>query len=214
MCSDTARMLPVSTAAVSTTWNVQLPSATEPSTVDSGSAGCQSPVKGASADTAVWIDRVAESVNTAWQTLFPPPPVFANSTSSVPSGAVSVPTRSATKVWSMPTVVEPTVVLQAVPSTEKVIRLSRPKPAGTGSDTLAPTELTSGIGTGGPVYATSVIVSDGCPVCTATTRVCGENAPTKLTFIRSEIGRPASYVGASVTRNGVAVLVAPIAMLP
>src|SRR6266487_3099321 len=135
MCSDTARMLPVSTATASSTWNVQLPSATEPSTVDSGSAGFQSPVYGASAATAVWTETAATSVSTA----------------RVPSGAVSVPTRSETKVWSMPTVAVPSVVLHAVPSSEKAIRLIRPKPGGTGSETLAPTVLSSGIGTGGPV---------------------------------------------------------------
>src|SRR6266536_4100101 len=161
MCSDTARMLPVSTATASSTWNVQLPSATEPSTVDSGSAGFQSPVYGASAATAVWTETAATSVSIARQMLFPDPPVFANSTTRVPSGAVSVPTRSETKVWSMPTVAVPSVVLHAVPSTEKAIRLIRPKPGGTGSETLAPTVLSSGSGTGGPVWAKSSTVLDG-----------------------------------------------------
>ena len=36
------------------------------------------------------------------------------------SGEISVPTRSATKVWSRPTVVAPASVLHAVPSIENV----------------------------------------------------------------------------------------------
>ena len=63
---------------------------------------------------------VAESSNTTWQKLLPAAATPENSTAVCPAGAVSVPVRSPTKVWSRPTVVAPAAVLHAVPSIENV----------------------------------------------------------------------------------------------
>jgi hypothetical protein len=52
--------------------------------------------------------------------LLPLPPRSANRVAWVPPGAVSVPVRSATNVWSSPTVVAPMSVEQGAPSIENV----------------------------------------------------------------------------------------------
>ena len=59
--------------------NVQSPSPDVPSKAESGCAGRQDPVYGASFATAVPIGRSAESANTVWQKLSPPAPTRLNS---------------------------------------------------------------------------------------------------------------------------------------
>ena len=65
-----------------------------------------------------------------------------------PDGAVNVPVRSPTNVWSIPTVVEPAVVVHVAPSTENRSLDAYPIPV-TGIVTVAPRVLLSGIGTAG-----------------------------------------------------------------
>ena len=60
-------------------------------------------------------------VEDAWQRFSPVPPARANTVTVVPAGEVSVPVRSPTNVWSMPTVVDAGVSVQVVPSTANVI---------------------------------------------------------------------------------------------
>ena len=93
----------------------------------------------------------ALSSKTTWHRLLPELPSPLNTVAVAPDGEVSVPVRSATQVWSMPTVVDPMSVEQVVPSTEKVIADEYSVPA-TGMVTEAPASSLSGIGTGGPVY--------------------------------------------------------------
>ncbi len=107
-------------------------------------------MNGASADDTDENDRVAESSNTAWQMLLPVPPDRENSVTDLPDGEVSVPTRSPTKVWSMPTVVEPSVAEQLAPSTEN-FRFDAPPTPVTGSEIDAPVGSLSGMASGAPV---------------------------------------------------------------
>jgi hypothetical protein len=60
----------------------------------------------------------------------------------------------------------------------------------TGIDTEAPASSSSGIGTGGPVYANVVGVSAGCPVGIENVAVVGESAPANDTRTFSAIGLP------------------------
>ena len=100
--------------------NVQLPSAGSASSDDSELTAFHEPVNGASEDVSAGegprrrvvehdlADVVAEAAGPR------------NSVTVSPDGEVSVPTRSPTKVWSMPTVVAPSAVEQVAPSTENV----------------------------------------------------------------------------------------------
>src|SRR6266498_4158072 len=143
MCNETARIEPVSAPAVSSTKNFHVPSTDAPRRPPSGSIERYVPVNGAPADAIDAMEFAAVSSNTTWQKLLPLPPLLLNTVAVAPFGAVSVPTRSPTKVWSRPTVVEPMSVPHVVPSIENVIRAARPMPD-TGMFTLAPTELLSG----------------------------------------------------------------------
>jgi hypothetical protein len=116
-----ARTEPVSPAAPSVTLKVQVPSTASSVSVASGSFGRQVPVNGSSAATTDANGRAAASSNTTWQRFSEFPPLRWKSTATLPAGEVSVPVRSPTQVWSMPTVVAPTFSVQTVPSIENVI---------------------------------------------------------------------------------------------
>ena len=150
MCRENARTLPVSMAALSETLNVQSPSTELPSSDDSGVSGIHEPVNGASSDSTSSNGVVASSSNTVWHMLAPVPPACANRVAVVPSGAVRVPIRSPTKVWSMPTVVAPSVDVHSVPSIENVTFEAKPIPE-TGTVNETPAGSSSGIGVTGPV---------------------------------------------------------------
>src|SRR5262245_30900908 len=113
-------MLPVSISALSVTANLHVPFAELASRFESGSAGLHVPVHGAMSDVTDENGFAAASSNTTWHMLLPPEPSRANSVAAVPSGAVSVPVRSPTNVWSMPTVVAPSAAVHVAPSTENV----------------------------------------------------------------------------------------------
>src|SRR5512142_2647692 len=113
-------MLPTSALAASTTWNVHVPSAGDTVSEPSGLSGLQVPVNGAASSVTELNGVVAASSSTTWHMLLPPPPLRENTVAVVPSGATSVPTRSPTNVWSIPTVVDAASVLHAVPSMENV----------------------------------------------------------------------------------------------
>ena len=119
--SDTARMLPVSAAAQSVTLNVQSPSVEASSSGASGWIGRHVPVNGSSrgehdrerARRGVVEDDLAEVLARA--------AVAGESLHLRARRRLSMPVRSPTKEWSMPTVVEAGSSLQAVPSTANVI---------------------------------------------------------------------------------------------
>src|SRR5262245_32590497 len=111
MWSETARIEPVSTAAVSAAVNFQVPATGAFISPASGSCGRQVPVNGAV--LASLNGSSAASSNTTRQRLSPPPPSCENRIADAPDGEVKVPTRSPTYVWSIP---EPAAVLQSDPS--------------------------------------------------------------------------------------------------
>ena len=112
--SDTARTLPVSSRAASTTLNVQSRRPARRAARRAAQPAASSPENGACAAAADENGAAAASSNTAWQRLLPPLPARSNSVAVAPPGAVSVPTRSPTNVWSSPTVVAPAVVVHGV----------------------------------------------------------------------------------------------------
>src|SRR5258706_7363498 len=96
------------------------------------------------------------------QKLFPSlisPPAWLRSVTVVPSGDLSVTTRSPTQVWSMPTLVSP-IPAEQLPdgfrSKEKVTFAIVPERPATGRLTLTPAGSLSGIGTAGAVYEIAV----------------------------------------------------------
>src|SRR5262245_35833817 len=121
--------------AVSRTKNFHVPSTGWPRSVFNGLIGFQVPVNGAFDAVTSAKEFAALSSNTTWHMLSPEPPLLLNTVAVAPDGLMIWPTRSPTKVWLMPTVVEPVVVLQTVPSIEKPIFDARPKPD-TGIDTV------------------------------------------------------------------------------
>src|SRR5919198_3286907 len=146
MCSETARIEPVSRVVSSTTLNLQAPSTAASVSGPSGSSGCQLPVNGALAAVAVLNGVAAASSKTTLHRLSPPPPEPENSVALAPPVALSVPVRSATNGWSSPAVA---AFVQSVPSIENVSSSAYPTPL-TGIVTDAPAGLLSGIATGGP----------------------------------------------------------------
>src|ERR687897_3049588 len=111
----------------------------------------------------------------------------------------------------MPTVVDPTSVEQADPSTEKVTPEIGPTPL-TASGMLTPSSFASGIGTAGPAYAKSA-TGPGSPTGTGKVTVRGDSAPAKVTRTRSGIGVPTGQPAGTVIANA-PVLVSPTAIRP
>src|SRR6185436_18481069 len=150
MISDQARMLPTSMPAKSCTSNCQFPLAVSPSKADKEELGVKLPVNGAV--TAAWmLGSPPSSLSRVWQKLLPPPSMKAATTTDVREGEINVSWRSLTKVWSRPTVVDPSAVVQTVPSIRKSTSTMLPGKAATGRMATAGGPGLSGIGTGGPV---------------------------------------------------------------
>ena len=159
MMTDHARMLPMSLEKKSCTWSCQVPFGFSPSNGDSGAFGVKLPVNGALAEGRVWMDGPAlSSSSTVWQKLFPPPSGSFITSTEVALGERRVTCRSLTNVWSMPTVVAPTALLQLLPSIRRSTSRTLPLTAATsrlamaGAPGLVPLRsAASGIGTTGPV---------------------------------------------------------------
>src|SRR3954452_7792279 len=144
------------------------------------------------------MDCFAESSKTVLQKLLASTPMLAKSRTLVPSGLVRVPTRSAVKGWSSPTVVLPTVVLHRVPSMENVALLTGPTPF-TGMATVAPAAPPSGMAFAGPEYRTFLVVAEGSPTTTDADRVWGENPPVEWATTVSRTLDPTARRRSAVT---------------
>src|SRR5262245_62558735 len=134
--SVTHPTVPTSRAPVSDTLNVQTPVSPLPLKADRGESGLNEPANGAvPAPIAIGAES-SKTVGTPEQSfapvpkLSPPPPRLLDSATEVPSGAISVSTRSASKVWFKRIL---TLTSATVPTSVTLIGTS--------------TELTSGIGT-------------------------------------------------------------------
>src|SRR5438105_12370231 len=149
--SENARRLPVSAGPPSTILSVHVPFGFSAANDASAPAGRKLPENGFAEDASDEKEMAAASSNVVLQKLTPALPEIAVIGTCVPAGEINVIARSPTNVWSRPTVVDPGVALQLVPSSRNLMFASPPERPLTTSGTVIPVVLLSGIATGGPV---------------------------------------------------------------
>src|SRR5215510_5847318 len=134
--SVTHPTVPTSISPVSDTLNVQTPFNDLPLKADKGESGLNDPANGAVPEPMAIGAESSKTVGTPEQSfapvpkLSPPPPRLLASATEVPSGAISVSTRSPSKVWFKRTLA---LTSATAPTSVTLMGMS--------------TELTSGIGT-------------------------------------------------------------------
>src|SRR5262249_19110124 len=122
-------------APVSDTLNIQVPLTGLPLNPDRGESGLNEPANGAVPEPIAVAAESSKTVGTPEQSFAPapklslPPPRLLASATDVPSGAISVSTRSASKVWFRRTLA---LTSATAPTSDTFMGMS--------------TELTSGIG--------------------------------------------------------------------